>query len=136
MGLNEFLDNSKNEVVTTNEFMPLVNQIVELENRLTEAKKIEQQIKDTKEQLKQAMTNSNVYKWETPNGIKITLIADTEDTEEEQMVVDEEAFIKNEQEIRDMYFNARKKYEKLEKVTIKGKKGYVRITLPKEKNND
>lgn len=132
MGLNEFLDSNKNEVTTTNDFMPLVNQIVDLENKLTEAKKIEQQIKDTKEQLKQAMTNSNVYKWETPNGVKITLIADTEDTEEERVVVDEDAFIKNEQEIREMYQNARKKYEKVEKVTVKGKKGYVRITLPKE----
>lgn len=126
MGLNEFLDNKE-----SNELMPIVNQIITLEQQLEEAKKVEIKVKEMKEELKSLMKDNNVYKWETPNGIKITLVDDKEDTEEERVVIDENEFIKNEQAIRDAYMEARKKYEKVEKVIVKGRKGYVKITLPK-----
>ena len=59
-------------------------------------KKIETQAKELKAQLKAAMEKAGTKTWETPNGIKITLVEDKE-------------------------------------VIKKGRSGYVKITLPKEK---
>ena len=45
----------------------LSNKVVALENRLAEMKKIETESKELKAQLKSAMENNNIKKWETPN---------------------------------------------------------------------
>ena len=100
----------------------LSNKIVALENQLAQMKIIEVQAKELKAQLKTAMENNNIKKWETPNGVKITLVADGEDKVVRKF--NEQLFKDNNLDLWDEYS---------EDVVQKGKAGYVKITLPKEK---
>ena len=71
------------------------------------------------------METAGVKKWETPNGTKITLVADTEDKAVKEPFFNAERFMAEHPELVDQYME--------EKTTIqKGKAGYVKITLPKE----
>ena len=117
----------ENPFITEEELLPvdlteLSNKVVALENQLAEMKKIEVQAKELKTQLKAAMENNNIKKWETPNGVKITLVADGEDKVVRKF--NEQLFKDNNLDLWDEYS---------EEVTQKGKAGYVKITLPKEK---
>lgn len=96
-------------------------EIIVLENKLKEYKKIEQEQKELKEQLKKAMEEKGIKSWQTPNGAKITLVEDGKD--KEVMKFNENKF---KEENEDIYNNY------LETKIQKGKNGYVLITLPKE----
>lgn len=115
----------ENPFITEEELLPvdlteLSNKIVVLENQLVEMKKVETQAKELKAQLKMAMENNNIKKWETPNGVKITLVADGEDKVAKKF--NETLFKENNLDLWDEYS---------EEVVQKGKAGYVKITLPK-----
>lgn len=115
----------ENPFITEEELLPvdlteLSNKIVVLENQLVEMKKVETQAKELKAQLKMAMENNNIKKWETPNGVKITLVADGEDKVARKF--NETLFKENNLDLWDEYS---------EEVVQKGKVGYVKITLPK-----
>lgn len=103
----------------------LANHIAQLEERLASYKKIETQIKDEKEQLRQAMIDNNVKSWETPNHIKVTLVADIPEKTETKEVFNEDKLKEEQPEI---YIN----YVETKEVTKRGRKGFVKITLPKE----
>ena len=112
-------------LITEEELLPvnlteLSNKVVALENQLAEMRKIEAQAKELKAQLKAAMENNNIKKWETPNGVKITLVADGEDKIVKKF--NEKLFKDNNLDLWDEYS---------EEVVQKGKAGYVKITLPK-----
>lgn len=116
----------ENPFITEEELLPvdlteLSNKVVSLENQLTEMKKIEVQAKELKAQLKSAMENNAIKKWETPNGVKITLVSDGEDKVVRKF--NEQLFKENNLDLWDEYS---------EDVVQKGKAGYVKITLPKE----
>lgn len=116
----------ENPFITEEELVPvdlteLSNKIVVLENQLVEMKKVEMQSKELKMQLKATMENKNIKKWETPNGVKITLVADSEDKVIKKF--NEALFKENNLDLWDEYS---------EEVVQKGKAGYVKITLPKE----
>lgn len=116
----------ENPFITEEELLPvdlteLSNKVVTLENQLTEMKKVELQVKELKTQLKAAMEKNNIKKWETPNGVKITLVADGEDKIVRKF--NEQLFKENNLDLWDKYS---------EDVVQKGKTGYVKITLPKE----
>lgn len=96
-------------------------EIIALENKLKEYKKIEQEQKELKEQLKKAMEEKGIKSWQTPNGAKITLVEDGKD--KEVMKFNEKKFMEENQDIYNKY---------LESKIQKGKNGYVLITLPKE----
>lgn len=115
----------ENPLLTEEELMPLdiqniSNKIIVLEERLKEYKKIEEEQNDLKSKLKKLMENNNIDSWTTLNGTKITLVADGEDKEVLKF---------NEQRFKEENDNLYKKY--LETKIQKGKKGYVRITIPK-----
>lgn len=103
------------------EVIELSNQIIALEEHLTIYKRIEKEQKELKNKLKSAMQEHGIKKWETPNGTKITLVADGEDKEIE--VFNEDNFKKDNEELY-------KKY--LEKKIKKGRSGYVLITTKEE----
>lgn len=96
-------------------------EIIVLENKLKEYKKIEQEQKELKEQLKKAMEEKGIKSWQTPNGAKITLVEDGKD--KEVMKFNEKKFMEENEDIYNKY---------LESKIQKGKAGYVLITLPKE----
>ena len=115
----------ENPFLTEEELMPvdltsISNKIIALEERLQEYKKIEQEQKELKEKLKEMMKEKNVKKWETPSGVKITLVEDGEDKLVRKF---------NEKLFKDNNLDLWEKYS--EEVVQKGKSGYVKITMPK-----
>ena len=118
----------ENPFITEEELLPvdlteLSNKVVALENQLAEMKKTEKQLKELKTQLKNTMESNNVKKWETPNGVKITLVADGEDKVVKKF--NEDLFKENNLDLWDEY---------CEDTIQKGKAGYIKIILPKEVN--
>lgn len=106
----------ENPFITEEELLPV--DLTELSNKIVV---LENQLKELKTQLKVAMEKNNIKKWETPNGVKITLVADGEDKIVKKF--NEQLFKENNLDLWDEYS---------EDVVQKGKTGYVKITLPKE----
>lgn len=129
-----FLDDlqkvKSNPFITEEELLPadvteIASRIVAFEQQLARMKELEKKVKTEKDRLKDAMERAGVKKWETPNGYKITLIPDSEDTVEQQESFNAEKFMAEHPRLV-------KKYMETKNVIKKGKKGYVKITSPKE----
>ena len=89
-----------------------------------------------KSELKTAMETQGLKKWTTPNGTQITLVLDTPDKEVEEEYYDEDKFIAENKELHEQYHNKLAEYKGTKTVIKKGKKGYVKITLPKGDNDE
>lgn len=123
--------------ITEEELIPidlteLSNKIIVIENELAEMKKKEKESEELKAQLKKAMEDKDIKKWETPNGIKITLVEDIPDKEIEVEYYDEKRFIAENIELHEKYQNRLAEYRETRKEIKKGKSGYIKITMPKE----
>lgn len=128
----------ENPFITEEELLPvdlarLSSEVVILETELAKMKEIEDRYKVAKEELKVGMERVGLNKWETPNGTKITLVEDSPDKEVEVESYDEEKFIKENPELHEQYNLKLAEYKITKKEIKKGKKGYVRITFPKER---
>lgn len=99
----------------------LLTQCQELEVQLVELKEIEKKQKELKEKLLEAMINNEVDKWQTPNGIKITLVKGYLPSERKVMRFDEKAFKDENEELYNKYL-----FQTTEKDN--GRKDYVKIT--------
>lgn len=117
-----------NAMTASKQAYELVNLIASAEAELAKMKATEQKIKDWKNDLYELMELHQVKSWEMPNGTKLTKVSGTEDHEETKTEVDLEAFEALEPEAYATY----KSYEVQTTKTVKGRKGYVRITIPKE----
>ena len=116
----------ENPFITEEELQPIevveyANKILALEQQLESMKQLEKELKSAKAELKRLMQENDVKKWITPNGTKITLIPDGEDT-----IVSAFNEKKFAEEKPDIYA------EYLEEKLKAGRSGYVRVTLPKE----
>ena len=129
-----FLDDlhkvKSNPFITEEELLPadipdIASRIVAFESQIAYMKEIEKKVKDEKERLKTAMERAGVKKWETPNGYKITLIPDADDKVVQETRFNAEEFMNENPELYEEYMETKN-------VIKKGKKGYVRITSPKE----
>lgn len=119
-----------NPFITEEELLPqditsITKRVVQLEERLKAYKDIENQIKNEKEKLRLAMLEHKVKSWETPNHIKVTLVADTPAKTTVKQVFNEDKF---KEENTDLYNS----YVEDKEVKSNGRKGYVKITIPKE----
>lgn len=129
-GVDKFLEDLEklkaNPFLTEEDLLPKdittqANAVLKLEESVINAKKIIEQYEKAKEELRLLMEENNVKKWETPNKVKITLVNGTEDTEIEAF--DETKFKEEHEEMYNKY---------LTKKIKKGRKGSLRITLPKD----
>lgn len=111
------------------EMNDLALKIENLEEKLVESKEIQAKIDNFKKELKKAMQGENIKKITLESGSQFTLVADGEDKEVENVVVDEKKFIEENQALVEKYQEARKRYETVEKKIKTGRKGYVKITL-------
>ena len=132
-----FLDDlqkvKSNPFITEEELLPadvteIASRIVAFEQQLSRMKELEKKVKSEKDRLKDAMERAGVKKWETPNGYKITLIPDSEDTVVKEESFNAERFMAEHPEIVEQYMETKN-------VIKKGKKGYVKITSPKEEKS-
>ena len=127
----------ENPFITEEDLLPvdikeIAEQVVALENELATFKAIQDKYDKAKAELKTAMENQGLKKWTTPNGTQITLVLDSPDKEVEEEYYDEDKFIAENTELHQQYHNKLAEYKETRKVIKKGKKGYVKITLPKE----
>lgn len=118
----------ENPFVTEEELQPkelieLSNKVVELENKLLAFNDLKKQYEDFKTQLFNAMEEHNIKTWATNNGTKITRIESSLDKIE---TIKEFNIDKFKEENLEIY----NKYIEEKEITKKGKKGYVKITLP------
>ena len=129
-----FLDDlqkvKSNPFITEDELLPaeipeITRRIIAFEQQVSRMKELEKKIKDEKDRLKTAMERAGVKHWETPNGYKITLIPDSEDRAEQEESFNAEKFMAEHPRMV-------KKYMETKTIIKKGKKGYVKITAPKE----
>ena len=124
----------ENPFLMEEDFLPpdVVNvsrQVVALEEQIAGLKEAEDTLKKLKADLRKLMKEYEVKSWETPNGTKITLVEDSPDTEEMVTTFDEKKF---KEEHRVLW----RKYATTETKKKKGRSGYVRITLPKEGDDE
>ena len=125
-----------NPFITEEELLPsditeITRKILALESQIKYMKTVEAQIKIEKARLKDAMQASGVKSWQTPNGYKITLIPDGEDTTETVEKLNEKALKRDLPELfKDESDGG---YMVRETVIKKGRSGYVKITEPKTK---
>ena len=110
------------EELLPNEITDITARILAFESQLDYLKSIEKKIKDDKARLKDAMQACGVKSWTTPNGYKITLVPDGEDTTKK---------VFNESKLKESDPDTYNKY--LESTIVKGRSGYVKITAPKIK---
>ena len=103
------------------EIQQLARSIIALEQRLKAYKQLEELRKKEMTDLKSAMERNNIKSWQTPEGVIITLVADGKDKVVKEF--DTDTFAIENPEIYARYL--------LEKIK-KGRAGYVRVTLPKE----
>ena len=116
-----------NPFITEEELLPtevtdITARIVAFEAQLDYLKSIEKKVKEDKARLKDAMQACGVKSWTTPNGYKITLVPDGEDTTKK---------VFNESKFKEADPDTYSKY--LEDTIVKGRSGYVKITAPKVK---
>ena len=104
------------------------DQLVVLEESLANMKETEKKVKEMKATLKELMIQYGIKSWVTPNHYRITLVEDAPDTEKEEEYFDAEAMQRRAPKMYQKYL----RYIKKRTVTTKGKKGYVKITSPKE----
>lgn len=111
---------SEEDLIKT-DVVVLANKVIKLEERLKLYDEIVKERDKLKQDLKEAMQNNNIKKWETPNGTLITLVEDTESKIVKKF---------NESKFKEENENLYNKY--LEDKEQKGRSGYVKITLGKE----
>lgn len=107
------------EELQPKEVVDIATKVINLEAQLTLFEEIEAELKEAKAELKENMEKYHVKKWETPSGIKITLVPDAEPTTKKEF--NAKQFKEDNPELYDKY---------CDEVTKKGKAGYVKITTP------
>lgn len=106
------------EELQPNEVVEVANRVLVLEQSIALMKETEKELKSAKAELKRLMEENNIKKWETPSGIKITLVPDGDDTI--VSAFNEERFKAEQPELYHSYLEDRMK---------PGRAGYVRITI-------
>lgn len=106
------------------QLVTLSNQVIAFESQLAALKSIEKQCKDAKQKLYDAMVKHEVKSWTTPNGTKISLVAEIPPTIETVAEFDLKAFKSEQAEMYSQYLREVPKGKG-------GRNGYVKITLPK-----
>lgn len=120
----------KNPLLTEEDFLEdqqlvvLSNKVLAFESQLAALKAIEQQCKDAKVELYEAMERHGVKSWTTPNGTKISMVAGTPVYTETVTEFDQAAFKAEQPEMYAQYLHEVQKKKG-------GRGGYVKITLPK-----
>ena len=105
----------------------IMSKLSEVEAQLAQAKKLEMDKKELQEELRQRMEEYGIDKWEMPNGTKVALVKAIPPSETVVTKFDEAAFKMDDPDTYELY--CRKTVKK-----DKGRKGYVRITVPKATN--
>lgn len=120
----------ENPLLSEEDFQPtevvtLSNQVLAFEKKLAEYKTLEADYKRVKQQLFEAMQKHDVKTWVTVNGVRITRVDGTGGSLETVSYFDEERFKKEHPEEYEKYYVSKER-------VVKGRNGFVKITIPKQ----
>ncbi len=107
------------------EIISLGSRVEQLEKRMIEYKKLEENYKQAKEELRQKMLAKDIKTWTLTNGTKLTAMADVEPKEKKVKAF---AVARLKDEMPEVY----EKYTFIHTEVTSGRKGSLRVTLPKE----
>lgn len=107
------------------EIISLGSRVEQLEKRMIEYKKLEENYKQAKEELRQKMLAKDIKTWTLTNGTKLTAMADVEPKEKKVKAF---AVARLKDEMPEVY----EKYTFIHTEITSGRKGSLRVTLPKE----
>lgn len=107
-----------------NQLTLVTEQVAKLEMQLQAIKVVEEQAKQLKDQLFDLMNEYGVKSWKTESGISLSRVDGKEEEIVELELFNETVFQEENPELYQKYLYKTTKVNK-------GKKGYVRITLPK-----
>lgn len=110
------------------DLLPILNQMSELETQLKEYKKLQEKYDSFKEKVFNAMVEKDIKKF-TFNDTQFTVVSATPEKTEIKMEFDVKEFKEQHEELY-------KKYTKPVTKITKGKASYLRITLPKDKEEE
>lgn len=110
------------------ELLPILNQMSELEEKLKEYKKLQEQYDEFKQKVFNAMVENDIKKF-VFNDTQFTVVSATPEKTEIKMEFDVKEFKEQHEELY-------KKYTKPVTKITKGKASYLRITLPKDKEEE
>lgn len=108
------------------EVLSITGAIEELETQLKEYKVIQDKYEEFRQQLYSTMSEHSISKFTSNGGIQFTIVSESPTKTELVLEFDTETLKKENPEIYKKYLTQK------EKIT-KGKSGYLRITIPKEK---
>lgn len=108
----------------SNDIVTISNKVLALETRMAEFKSIEDEYKEMKQALFDAMTKHDIKSWETPNGTRITRVDGTAASTQTVTEFDVDTFKAENSALYEMYTKEVTKKSK-------GRSGYIKITLPK-----
>ena len=116
----------ENPFITESDLLPaeipdITARILAFESQLNYLKNVEKTVKAEKDRLRHAMQAAGIPTFVTPNGYRVTDVADGEDSVKQ--VFNEKKFKEDKPELYAQY---------LEDKTVKGKAGHLLITAPKE----
>ena len=103
----------------------IATNVLVLEEQLKAYKELNARYEEMKEELKNAMTEAGIMKWELPDGTKLALVPDKEDETVTETYFDEVSFMLDNKDLYEKYTSERTKVKK-------GRKGYVKITIAKQ----
>ena len=109
----------------TEELLPILNQMSELETQLKEYKKLQEKYDSFKQKVFNAMVEKDIKKF-VFNDTQFTVVSATPEKTEIKMEFDVASFKEQHEELY-------RKYTKPVTKMTKGKASYLRITLPKDK---
>lgn len=112
----------------TKELVPILVKMSELETKLKEYKKIQESYDEFKVNLFNKMNEYGIKKFDY-NGTQFTVVAASPDKTEIKLEFDVDSF---KEEHPDLY----KRFTKMVEKFVKGKASYLRITLPKESEEE
>lgn len=131
--IDDLIKVKENPFITEAELLPaeipdIAARIIALESTLDYLSKVKDEVTRHKESLLKAMDSAGVKSWTTPNGYKITRVADTADTIKAVTVFNSDKLKEEKPDIYNKYLE--------EKTEIKkGRSGYLKITAPKKDTN-
>ena len=116
-----------------NDIVSSANMVLMLENQLQFYNKMQERYENEKTRLMNLMIKNGCKSWQTPNGVKITVILGKADEEVKEEYYNEEKFIEENSELHEEYHNKLAEYKEIRTVLKKGRKDSLRITIPKNK---
>lgn len=119
-----------NPLLSEQDFLPsgslvaLADKVATFENQLAQMKEIEAQLKEAKKALYNEMLKRNIKHWTTPNGTKVTMVAEVPASTKTVTEFDAESFKAENPAMYDMYLRQKE-------VKKNGRAGYALVTIPR-----